>query len=111
MYSKSEFHGTPLPAEAVDDLITALAGHRLTGEARELDFSPWAGAYNAVAADATAFPHRSARFLLKHAATLTAGERATGTSGAGPLAVEVVADCSPIRDWRSVSELSRRRTR
>jgi FAD/FMN-containing dehydrogenase len=31
----------------------------------ELDFSPWGGAYNDVAPDATAFPHRDARFLLK----------------------------------------------
>src|SRR6185436_20633261 len=31
-----------------------------------LDLSPWAGAYNRVAHDATAFPHRAERFLIKH---------------------------------------------
>src|SRR4029078_1118486 len=33
----------------------------------EYDFSPLGGAYNRVAPDATAFPHRGARFLLKAA--------------------------------------------
>jgi FAD/FMN-containing dehydrogenase len=33
--------------------------------ALEYDFSPLGGAYNRVAPDATAFPHRGARFLLK----------------------------------------------
>lgn len=81
VYSKSEFHETPLPADAAYDVITALARDRITGEARELDFSPWAGAYNAVAADATAFPHRNARFLLKHAATLTDDGQAAPVPG------------------------------
>jgi hypothetical protein len=40
---------------------------------------PWGGAYNRVRPDATAFVHRSERFLLKHAAIVdpaaTAGQK------------------------------------
>ena len=79
-YSKSEFHDRPLPAEAIDELVTGMISGRVTGEARELDFSPWAGAYNVPAIDATAFPHRRARFLLKHAATLVTHAPGTITS-------------------------------
>jgi FAD/FMN-containing dehydrogenase len=61
LYTKSEFFRRPLPADA----IAALVEH-LDGSAGVLDFSPWAGAYNRVAVDATAFPHRRERFVLKH---------------------------------------------
>jgi Berberine and berberine like len=40
---------------------------RPAGQSRELDFTPWGGAYNRVRADATAFVHRNEQFLLKHA--------------------------------------------
>ncbi|GAA0469486.1 hypothetical protein Ade02nite_32440 [Paractinoplanes deccanensis] len=40
-----------------------------------LDFTPWGGAYNRVPPDATAFPHRDARFLLKQTATVAPGAR------------------------------------
>jgi FAD/FMN-containing dehydrogenase len=66
-YIKSEFFARPLPAETVTALVDHLARERVAGQSRELDFSPWAGAYNRVRADATAFAHRDARFLLKHA--------------------------------------------
>ena len=60
--SKSEFFRDLIPAGT----ITALIEHFEHGTgARELDFSPWGGAYNRQP-DATAFPHRDARFLLKH---------------------------------------------
>ena len=48
----------------------------------------WAGAYNRTPPDATAFPHRDARFLLKHTGARTGCERAYaithphGTGGA-----------------------------
>ena len=76
-YPKSEFFRDPLPRERIDALVGHLATDRREGEARELDFSPWGGAYNRVPADATAFPHRAERFLLKHDVTVPAGADAT----------------------------------
>ena len=66
-FSKSEFFTRLLPESTITALIEHLATGRTAGESRELDFTPWGGAYNRVRADATAFPHRQARFLLKHA--------------------------------------------
>jgi hypothetical protein len=60
------------------ELIARLVADRRPGEERELDFSPWGGAYNRVPADATAFPHRDARFLLKQTATVAAGDQPGG---------------------------------
>jgi FAD/FMN-containing dehydrogenase len=62
-YSRSEFFRQPLPTSAVQNLTDHLKSG--PGERRELDFSPWAGAYNRVERDATAFAHRDERFLLK----------------------------------------------
>jgi FAD/FMN-containing dehydrogenase len=70
IYTRSEFFARPLPPETVAKLVGHIAQDRVAGQARELDFSPWGGAYNRTAADATAFPHRDARFLLKHAAVI-----------------------------------------
>jgi hypothetical protein len=75
---RSEYFRDPVPAA---DLVSGLLRDRRAGESRELDFSPWAGAYNRMAADATAFPHRDARYLLKHSVTVAGGtdpERAIG---------------------------------
>jgi len=72
-YCKSEFFREPLPADAVERLVEQLVSDRRPGQSRELDFSPWGGAYNRVAAAATAFPHRDARFLLKPGAVLAPG--------------------------------------
>jgi FAD/FMN-containing dehydrogenase len=69
-FVKSEFFRRPLPDGAVTDLVAGLGRDLRPGQARELDFSPWGGAYNRVAADATAFPHRDALFLLKQAVTV-----------------------------------------
>jgi FAD binding domain/Berberine and berberine like len=70
MFSKSEYFRGPLPSEAIAALVENLERDRAAGETRELDFSPWAGAYNRVPADATAFPHRAELFVLKHAAVV-----------------------------------------
>ena len=70
-YLRSEFLAEPLSPAAID----ALVAHLDEGDFhRELDFSPWGGAYNRVAPDAAAFPHRDARCLLKHAAVIAPGE-------------------------------------
>jgi hypothetical protein len=69
-FSKSEFFGRPLPTEAVAALVENLQEGRAPGQSRELDFTPWGGAYNRVRADATAFVHRDELFLLKHAVTV-----------------------------------------
>ncbi len=70
-YLRSEFLAEPLSDAAIEALVAHLGEG---GFHRELDFSPWGGAYNRVAADATAFPHRDARCLLKHAAAIAPGE-------------------------------------
>ena len=72
LFAKSEFFRRPIPAEAVSALLEAFARDRAVGESRELDFMPWAGAYNRVRPDATAFVHREERFQLKHAVTVDA---------------------------------------
>lgn len=59
-WSRSEFFARPLPPETIEALVGEREG--------ELDFTPMGGAYNRVAPDATAFPHRDTRFLLKHTA-------------------------------------------
>jgi FAD/FMN-containing dehydrogenase len=71
-YLHSEYFGSVVPAA---ELIGRLTADRRPGEERELDFSPWGGAYNRVRPDATAFPHRDARFLLKQTATVAPGDR------------------------------------
>jgi FAD/FMN-containing dehydrogenase len=65
-FSKSEFFGRSLPVEAIARLVEHAQTPDMPGQSRELDFSPLGGAYNRVPADATAFVHRDARFLLKH---------------------------------------------
>ncbi len=64
-YSRSEFFQRPLPAGAAAALVEHLGAGRPSGQVRTLDFTPWGGAYNRVAAATTAFPHRAERFLLE----------------------------------------------
>ncbi len=66
-FSRSEFLRQPLPAETIAALLETLRTSRGSSHARELDFTPWGGAYNRVRPDATAFVHRRELFLLKHA--------------------------------------------
>jgi FAD/FMN-containing dehydrogenase len=78
-FSKSEFFRQALPDETIAALVDHLASARNPGEARELDFSPWAGAYNRVPTGATAFAHRQERFLLKHGVVADPGGAAAAT--------------------------------
>jgi FAD/FMN-containing dehydrogenase len=84
LFAKSEFFERSLPSESIGDLVQLLVADRREGEARELDFSPWGGAYNRHAVDATAFPHRTARFLLKHAVEITVGDVDSPAPSASP---------------------------
>jgi FAD/FMN-containing dehydrogenase len=70
--SRSEFFRRPLDPAAVEALVEHLLGGPPEA-ARELDLTPWGGAYNRTAPDATAFPHRRERFLLKHAVAVRRG--------------------------------------
>jgi FAD/FMN-containing dehydrogenase len=93
VFSKSEFFARPLPERMIAELAEVLERDRVAGESRELDFTPWGGAYGRVRADATAFAHRHAQFLLKHSAAIDP------TVAAAP-----VQDARgwPARSWASV---------
>jgi FAD/FMN-containing dehydrogenase len=60
LFTKSEFFRRPLPAAAIAALVENLPG------GGDVTFTPWGGAYNRVAPDATAFAHRDERFLVQH---------------------------------------------
>jgi FAD/FMN-containing dehydrogenase len=65
--SRSEFFAHPLPATAIGALLDELTSGPPDGR-RELNLTAMGGAYNRVAANATAFVHRAERFLLEHVA-------------------------------------------
>jgi FAD binding domain-containing protein/berberine-like enzyme len=64
---RSEFFSHSLAPRTLASVLTQLGEPRTTGR-RELAFTAMGGAYNRVAEDATAFAHRSERFLLEHIA-------------------------------------------
>ncbi len=63
--SRSEFFAHPLPIAAIAALLDGLTTEPPNGQ-RKLNFTAMGGAYNRVAPSATAFVHRSERFLLEH---------------------------------------------
>ena len=81
-FSRSEYFAARLPPAIVEALVRHLLAAHAAGHTRELDFSPWAGAYGRVPAEATAFAHRDARFLLKHAAVIDPGAPAAERAAA-----------------------------
>ena len=82
LYIKSEYFDRPLPPEAVTGVIAHLIAERRDGQARELDFTPWGGAYNRARQTATAFAHRTPLYLVKHTASAQprAGEAETAAA-------------------------------
>jgi len=93
LYARSEFFARPLPAEAVGALLDAFVEGRTSGEARELDFMPWGGAYNRRPPDASAFVHRDQLFQLKHAVVLHPD---------APPGNQAAAHAAATRSWASV---------
>jgi FAD/FMN-containing dehydrogenase len=79
---KSEFFRRPLPPEAVATLLANLTEGRLRGQSRELDFTPWGGAYNRTREDASAFVHRCELFSLKHTAMVDSDSSKSAPDGA-----------------------------
>lgn len=65
----SELFGRDLPPDVVTTLLDHLSERRVGGQARDLSFTPLGGAYNRVRVDATAFAHRTERFMLEHSAS------------------------------------------
>jgi FAD/FMN-containing dehydrogenase len=66
LFSKSEFFRRRLPAETIVALVENLSRGLAPSHARELNFTPWGGAYNRRPADATAFAHREELFMIEH---------------------------------------------
>jgi FAD/FMN-containing dehydrogenase len=64
---RSEFFSNSMAQRTLASLLTQL-GEPRTMSRRAITFAAMGGAYNRVAADATAFAHRSERFLLGHIA-------------------------------------------
>jgi hypothetical protein len=64
---RSEFFSRPMTRRTLASLLTQLGDPRGMGR-REITFTAMGGAYNRVAGNATAFAHRSERFLLEHIA-------------------------------------------
>jgi FAD/FMN-containing dehydrogenase len=93
LHAKSEFFARPLPAEAIGALLEPFGAGRTAGEARELDFMPWSGAYNRRPSHATAFVHRDHLFQLKHAVVVAPD---------APPASQAAAHRAATRSWASV---------
>jgi FAD/FMN-containing dehydrogenase len=66
LFGKSEFFRRALPADAIAALVGMLGHGRGRGESRQVNLTPWGGAYNRVPASATAFAHRDERFVVEH---------------------------------------------
>lgn len=66
MFSKSEFFQQPLPRHAITSVLDAFVKGCGPGQSRELNLTPWGGAYNRVPSHATAFVHRDELFMIEH---------------------------------------------
>lgn len=66
MLGRSGFVDGLLSAASLADLVKRFAVDRVPGALRDMELTPFGGAYAATRPDATAFAHRSARFLLAY---------------------------------------------
>ncbi len=66
MFSKSEYFRQRLPRDVIAAVLDNLTEGCVPGQSRELNFTPWGGAYNKVPSDATAFVHRDELFMVEH---------------------------------------------
>jgi FAD/FMN-containing dehydrogenase len=85
LFTKSEFFRQLLPRDTIAALVVNLPRRMAGGQAREVTFTPWGGAYNRVRADATAFAHRDELFVAQHLLTLDPDVNTTAGD--------------PVRDW------------
>ena len=65
---RSQLFDAPCSADAVMELLDHLIQERRLGRTRTLSFLPMGGAYSRVPVEASAFAHRSSRFLVEHIA-------------------------------------------
>ena len=100
-YSSSSYVGGRLPEATIAAIVERFTAGRVAGQARELDFSPWGGGYARVAADATAFVHRSDRFLLKQTATVAAAATDDERDAARRWLAASTAEVQPAASGRS----------
>ena len=63
---KSEFFAEPIPMAGIEALLDSLVAGWARPQYRELEFVPWAGAFQRVDPAATAFVHRRPAFMIGH---------------------------------------------
>ena len=66
LFAKSEFFRRELDRATIEAVVRNLTRETDGVRSREVTFMPWGGAYNRVAPDTTAFPHRQELFLVQH---------------------------------------------
>jgi FAD/FMN-containing dehydrogenase len=98
VFTKSELFQRPMPDEAIDALVEHFAPGPIACRAREVTFLPWGGAYNRVPADATAFAHRDALFLVQHLLVLDPG---TDRAASGSARDWLAGSWALVRPWGS----------
>lgn len=81
-FSKSEFFRRRLPRRAITALLDGLLDRRGSGQSRQVNLTPWGGAYNRIPAEATAFAHRDELFMIEHAVSVDPAAPGAEVAGA-----------------------------
>ncbi|WP_027342159.1 FAD-binding oxidoreductase [Hamadaea tsunoensis] len=97
--SASAFVARPIPATGLAALVAAL--EQVPGEQRDVEFTPWGGAYGAVSASDSAFVHRDDLFLVAVRAVLGASAAAARRSAASDWVRRCAEAVSPYATGRS----------